>query len=135
MYEQRTSSLEFTVRSLQVLIFACTFAAGLLSIFDQKVWVPTAVSLASGGTSWPEFNKYQTRLSNCNQALMQLDNLHRWWSSLSMVKRRTPVCKETLVEMTEQHADAEENVWAKSLHSKKKDKEEEQEEGRADDKA
>merc|ERR1712066_68113 len=97
---------------------------GMFSIFELKQWVPTAVALASGASSWLEFNKFQTRLSNCNQARMQLDNLQRWWSSLSMVKRRTPVCKETLVEMTEQNADAEENVWAKSLQSKNKDKEE-----------
>merc|ERR1712066_776639 len=94
---------------------------GMFSIFELKQWVPTAVALASGASSWLEFSKFQTRLSNCNQARMQLDNLQRWWSSLSMVKRRTPSCKEMLVETTEENADSEENVWAKSLQSKKKD--------------
>jgi len=67
----------------------------------------------------------QTRLSNCNQARNQLESLHRWWGSLSMVKQRTNVCKTTLVELAEEQADAEESVWAKSLETKKKKEDEE----------
>jgi len=117
-YRQRAVFLERKVRQLQVFMFLCTFVAGLLSYFHLKPWVPTVIALASGASSWLEFSRLQTRLSNCNQARQQLDNLQRWWASLSLLLQRTQECKESLVELTEQHADAEESVWAKAVQCK-----------------
>jgi len=121
-FQARAASLEFICHSLQVFIFLCSLAAALMSIFSLKHWVPTTVACATGASSWLEFNKYQTRLSNCNQARQQLDNLQRWWGSLSLILRRTQECKETLVQLTEQNADAEETVWAKAVQSASKHK-------------
>jgi len=120
-FQHRSTSLWRLSRMLQVLTFLLTFASGVIAYLGLRLWVPVAVALASVLGSALEFGKVQTRLSNCNQAQLQLESLRKWWESLSLVKQRAHASKEALVDATEANADAEASVWAKAADVRKKD--------------
>ena len=54
-----------------------------------------------------DFEQLTTRVRNLNLARMELEGLHIWWQSLSMVEKRLPANKEYLVKITEEHTNAE----------------------------
>jgi len=120
-FRMRGALLERLSYILQTLMFLSTFIAAVLSFVGLSRWIPIAVASYSSLSSMLDFWKIQTRLSNCNQARQDLENLHRWWCSLSMVRRRDNDYKQTLVELTERSCDAEASVWAKASSGRSKD--------------
>ena len=113
-YQDLSPYLNKLAGRLQVATYILTAITTGLSLVGFAFIVPIPVALMSMLTSVADFEQLSTRLRNVNQCKMQLDNLHIWWESLSMVEKRLPANKEYLVKVAEENMNAEVSAFIKS---------------------
>jgi hypothetical protein len=57
--------------------------------------------LSGGITAWASYQQTDLRLVLTNNSLSQLNQLLVWWDGLTMIEKRIPINKETLVTTSE----------------------------------
>lgn len=120
--------LTFYQTLLQTITFVSTAVNAALALTGFKLWVPMVVAIVSALIAIMDFEMLAARIGATNDAIATLQNQLLWWGSLSMIEKRLPQRKETLVMVTESVVGAD-NVWARrgTADSQKKGKSEDDE--------
>eukprot|EP00462_Mataza_sp_D1_P025043 CAMPEP_0175136710 /NCGR_PEP_ID=MMETSP0087-20121206/9427_1 /TAXON_ID=136419 /ORGANISM="Unknown Unknown, Strain D1" /LENGTH=869 /DNA_ID=CAMNT_0016419497 /DNA_START=108 /DNA_END=2717 /DNA_ORIENTATION=- len=85
----------------EIFGFVCVSAAGILPLIKMAEWVAVAVALTVQTNLLVEYLSLRGRLSSTNNGLSKIQNMFVWWSSCSVVDRRTRQAKAYVVEAVE----------------------------------
>ena len=99
-YAKKAPGLATAVHVSAVLGVVLSVASSALSTFDLSVFIPAALAVSGAVTAWTSYQQIDLRLLQTNAALGRL-NLLVWWEGLTMIEKRVPSHKETLVKSTE----------------------------------
>ena len=84
------------------MVFVVTSGGGVLGLIGYGAWVALSVALATVVNLIIEELRLQKRLEVVNAAVNHTQNMLVWWSSLSIVDRRTRKTKTNAVTTIEQ---------------------------------
>lgn len=98
----KTPSLAKTNTSSAIIVACLSVASSALSTFGLSVFIPAALALSGAITSWGSYNQSEQRLLQKNIALQRIRLMLVWWDGLTMIEKRVPVNKDTLIRTTEQ---------------------------------
>mmetsp|Transcript_19826 Transcript_19826/g.33346 ORF Transcript_19826/g.33346 Transcript_19826/m.33346 type:complete len:850 (+) Transcript_19826:52-2601(+) len=98
---KKTPRLSTWSSTFTVCVLVLSVSAAALSTFDRSDFVPAALALSGGITAWASYQQTDLRLVLTNNALSQLNQLLVWWDGLTMIEKRIPINKETLVKTCE----------------------------------
>jgi len=122
--ERQQPSLSRSYYGLHTILFILTTMSALLALLELDCWIPVVVAVSSAVATAMDYTAVQARLLNASQVLMALKNLLIWWESLSMVQKRLPINKATLVESAETAIEQEQSSVLKTLRKPQQSKEE-----------
>ena len=98
---KKTPRLSSWSSTFTVCVLILSVSAAALSTFDRSDFVPAALALSGGITAWASYQQTDLRLVLTNNACSQLSQLLVWWDGLTMIEKRIPMNKETLVKTCE----------------------------------
>lgn len=84
-----------------------------------SIFIPAVLALSGSITALMNYHNVELRLLQTNAALNQLNVLLVWWDGLTMIEKRVPLHKETLVKSAEATISAQATIF--SGGSSKKD--------------
>ena len=99
-----TSKAPGLSRKLQLvtsIVLVLSVCSSVFSSFGLTLFIPLCLAFSSSLTSWVSYKQSETSLMQTNGAKQQLHQLMIWWDSLSMIEKRVPANKESLVRITE----------------------------------
>jgi hypothetical protein len=98
---KKTPRLSSWSSTFTICVLVLSVSAAALSTFDRSDFVPAALALSGGITAWASYQQTDLRLVLTNNSLSQLNQLLVWWDGLTMIEKRIPINKETLVTTSE----------------------------------
>jgi hypothetical protein len=98
---RKTPRLSSWSSTFTICVLILSVSAAALSTFDRSDFVPAALALSGGITAWASYQQTDLRLVLTNNSLSQLNQLLVWWDGLTMIEKRIPINKETLVKTSE----------------------------------
>jgi hypothetical protein len=98
---KKTPRLSSWSSTFTICVLVLSVSAAALSTFDRSDFVPAALALSGGITAWASYQQTDLRLVLTNNSLSQLNQLLVWWDGLTMIEKRIPINKETLVKSSE----------------------------------
>jgi len=127
-YSKKAPGLAMTLHVSAILGVVLSVASSALSTFDLSVYIPAALAVSGAVTAWTSYQQIDLRLLQTNAALNQLNQLLVWWDGLTMIEKRVPSHKETLVKSTEACIQAQATIF--SGGARRSDDEDEDEGGK-----
>ena len=97
----KTPRLSSWSSTFTILVLILSVSAAALSTFERSDFIPAALALSGGITAWASYQQTDLRLILTNNSLSQLNQLLVWWDGLTMIEKRIPINKETLVMTSE----------------------------------
>ena len=97
----KTPRLSAWSSTFTILVLILSVSAAALSTFERSDFIPAALALSGGITAWASYQQTDLRLILTNNSLCQLNQLLVWWDGLTMIEKRIPINKETLVKTSE----------------------------------
>lgn len=98
----KTPSLAKTNTSSAIIVACLSVTSSALSTFGLSVFIPASLALSGAITAWGSYNQSEQRLLQKNIALQRIRLMLVWWDGLTMIEKRVPVNKDTLIRTTEQ---------------------------------
>jgi len=111
-YSKKAPGLAMTLHVSAILGVVLSVASSALSTFDLSVYIPAALAVSGAVTAWTSYQQIDLRLLQTNAALNQLNQLLVWWDGLTMIEKRVPSHKETLVKSTEACIQAQATIFS-----------------------
>jgi len=96
-----TPGLSKRVFGTSVTVTIMSVASSSLSVFGLTVFIPAMLALSGALTSWNSYKQNEQRLLQKNIATGNLHALLLWWDGLTMIEKRVPTNKNTLVYQAE----------------------------------
>ena len=97
----KTPRLSAWSSTFTILVLILSVSAAALSTFERSDFIPAALAFSGGITAWASYQQTDLRLILTNNSLCQLNQLLVWWDGLTMIEKRIPINKETLVKTSE----------------------------------
>jgi hypothetical protein len=117
-FEVKAPKLATQVKVLQVLIFSCTAVNAALALTQNTEWMPVVISFSGAVHTTMDYMMLTHRLDMINAAQESLTGLLLWWDHLTLIQKKQPNNRETLVDLTEQAVSCELG-WVKAAAVKK----------------
>ncbi len=114
-YSKKTVQLEKELKWYQWLIYIGGAAGTLLAAFEFELWIAVSTALVTAFTSYLQYQKTEERLMRYNQTATDLDNIRRWWVSLSAQEQADPANLDKLVGQTETSVHSEHAAWIQDM--------------------
>ena len=100
-FQEKTPGLSLTNNIIVTFVIVLSVCSSVFSSFGLVTFIPAALAFVHAITSWQSYKQIDTRLSQTNAAVQQLNKLLIWWDSLSLIQKRDTSNKSILVETTE----------------------------------
>ena len=107
VWTKRAERLCLQHQVLQLLVFILTSLTTLLGALGQMQWIPVALALGTVFSSTIAYRAVESRMENVNAANVSLRKHMVWWHGLSVIEKRIPANKTTLVNTMESIIQAE----------------------------
>ena len=101
MLELRANKLSRRLALIEIAGFFIQSSGSVLAVFEFTEWVAVTVAIASILSAFIEFINLRNQVTSVNLALRDMQSLSVFWDSLSIVRRRTPLVKMQVCEITE----------------------------------
>ena len=99
--ERQAEKLSRRMQLLDVLGFMLNSVGAIFAAYNYTEWIALTVMVVSVISSLVEFTSLRDQVVSCNLALRDIERILVKWDSLSLVRRRTPLVKQEIVEVTE----------------------------------
>ena len=99
--ETETPTLNSRLSTLQVLIIIASSAGAVFAMYNQEVWIPILLGLASFIDSIINFWQLKLKSQRAGFMYTQLKKTLLWWNGLTIIQQRVPFYKGQLVDTVE----------------------------------
>lgn len=102
-YEKQTPIISDQLSVLEIATFILTSLGAVLAVpgIEKGAYVAITVALSTAVTSFIEYFQLRVERDTRNHSLNEFQNLITWWSSLSIIDKRTKQSKEKAVSTIE----------------------------------
>jgi hypothetical protein len=124
------SSWLHVVTTLGVVL---SVASSALAAFGYSVFVPAALAVSGSFTAFLSYQQTELRLMQTNAAYNQLNQLFSWWEGLTMIEKRVPGNKDTLIKGAEMIILSQATIFSGGGGSKRDDNDKNKDDDNDDD--
>ena len=114
-YRRKTADLESQLHRLQWIIYLAGAAGTLLVALEFELWIALTTTVATGLTTFLQYQKVEEKLMRYNQTATDLMNVQNWWLALSAEEQANPANIDKLVGQTETTIHSEHATWVQEM--------------------
>lgn len=100
-FSKKAPGLSNWLHMVTTLGVVLSVASSALAAFGYSVFVPAALAVSGSFTAFLSYQQTELRLMQTNAAYNQLNQLFSWWEGLTMIEKRVPGNKDTLIKGAE----------------------------------
>ena len=96
-----TPFLSVSTYMVGILVSILSVTSSALSTFGLSVFIPALLAFSGAVTFWGNYQQTEQRLYKKNVSIQLIRQMLVWWDGLTMIEKRVPSNKDTLIRTTE----------------------------------